>query len=98
MSRQPRLLRSSHSDPSGMMSPLFVAMCLAAAAGGKPNVVLIVADDQGYADIGYHNSTVLTPRIDQLARSGELLSCCTVCHVCRACALPWRSSFVLCAS
>lgn len=39
-------------------------------SSSKPNVLLIVADDQGYADIGYHNSTVLTPRIDALAKQG----------------------------
>ena len=36
----------------------------------KPNIMLIVADDQGYANIGYHNSTVLTPRIDAIANEG----------------------------
>ena len=58
-----------------------------AQAPGKPNVMLIVADDQGYANIGYHNSTVLTPRIDALARDGELqrLRCsgCVLCIVVR---------------
>ena len=62
---------------------LMLTMCLtdvlrtavAKSTAGKPNVVLIVADDQGYANIGYHNSTVLTPRIDQLARSGECRFC-----------------------
>ena len=37
----------------------------------KPNVMLIVADDQGYANIGYHNKSVLTPRIDALAAEGR---------------------------
>ena len=41
-----------------------------AAVAQKPNVLLIVADDQGYANIGYHNKTVLTPRIDALAADG----------------------------
>jgi hypothetical protein len=58
---------------------LMLTMCLtdavAKSTAGKPNVVLIVADDQGYANIGYHNSTVLTPRIDQLARSGGCRFC-----------------------
>ncbi len=46
-------------------------MTLAAVA--KPNVLFIVADDQGYANIGYHNSTTQTPKIDALAREGVIL-------------------------
>ena len=35
-----------------------------------PNVVVILTDDQGWGDIGYHNERVHSPRIDALARSG----------------------------
>jgi arylsulfatase A-like enzyme len=37
----------------------------------KPNILLIVADDMGYADLGIHGSRdVRTPHIDQLAKEG----------------------------
>jgi arylsulfatase A-like enzyme len=37
----------------------------------KPNILLIVADDLGYADIGIHGGkAVPTPNIDKLARKG----------------------------
>lgn len=37
----------------------------------KPNIVLIVADDLGYADVGYHGCRdVPTPHIDSIARAG----------------------------
>ncbi len=39
----------------------------------KPNIVIIVADDQGYADVSYnpyHQKEVHTPGIDALAKSG----------------------------
>jgi arylsulfatase A-like enzyme len=37
----------------------------------KPNILVIVADDLGYADIGIHGGkAVPTPNIDKLARSG----------------------------
>jgi len=36
----------------------------------KPNVILILSDDQGWADIGYNNPKVYSPHLDQLARSG----------------------------
>lgn len=37
----------------------------------KPNIVLIVSDDAGYADFGFQGSkTMKTPNLDKLARSG----------------------------
>ena len=41
----------------------------------KPNIVLIVADDMGWADVGYHNPILQTPAIDRLARTGVELDC-----------------------
>ena len=56
------------------------APAAAAAAGPtttkqrkQPNILLIVADDQGHAQVGYHNATTLTPRIDALAAAGVTL-------------------------
>ena len=40
------------------------------AADTKPNVVLLVSDDQGWGDVGYHNDEVNTPNIDQLVKDG----------------------------
>ncbi len=36
----------------------------------RPNVVLIMADDMGYTDIGCYGSEIETPRLDGLAKSG----------------------------
>ena len=36
----------------------------------RPNVLLMVADDLGWADVGYHGSPIKTPAIDRLAREG----------------------------
>ncbi len=42
-----------------------------AVAAEPPNIVLILADDLGYADVGYHGSKeVLTPHIDSIAKNG----------------------------
>lgn len=52
-----------------------LSICLVATsnAADKPNIVLIVADDLGNADLGYRGSKIMTPHIDALAKSGARL-------------------------
>ena len=38
----------------------------------RPNVVIIVADDLGWADVGFHGSNIDTPALDKLAREGAV--------------------------
>ena len=40
----------------------------------RPNILLIVADDLGYADLGVFGSEIPTPNIDALATNGMLLT------------------------
>ncbi len=41
----------------------------------RPNVVLIMTDDQGYGDLGFHgNSKIRTPNLDRLARHSVRLT------------------------
>ncbi|MBL8235858.1 MAG: arylsulfatase [Bryobacterales bacterium] len=40
------------------------------AAAPRPNIVLIMADDMGYSDIGPYGSEIPTPNLDSLARNG----------------------------
>ena len=45
-----------------------------ATADDRPNVVILLADDLGWADVGYHGGTQIdTPSIDRLAREGAQL-------------------------
>ena len=38
--------------------------------GKKPNIILILVDDMGFADIGCYGSEIETPNLDRLAREG----------------------------
>ncbi len=40
----------------------------------RPNIVFIIADDMGWADIGYHGSEIKTPVLDGLAKGGVRFS------------------------
>ena len=48
----------------------------------KPNVVLILADDMGWGDVGWHDSEIKTPHLDKLAASGTRLEQFYVQPVC----------------
>jgi Sulfatase len=49
---------------------------LAAQQGSpaKPNIVLIMADDMGYSDIGCYGGEIHTPHLDRLAAGGVRFS------------------------
>ncbi len=62
-----------------------------AAAAEHPNVVVILADDQGWGDLSIHGNTNLaTPNIDSLAHDGALFEHFYVCPVCS----PTRAEFL----
>jgi len=44
------------------------------AADKRPNILLIVADDMGYSDIGPFGGEIDTPNLDALARAGMLFT------------------------
>ncbi|MEP1210032.1 MAG: arylsulfatase [Rhizobiaceae bacterium] len=56
----------------------------------KPNVILILADDLGFADLGVTGSEIRTPNIDGLAEQGVLL---TAMYNCARCC-PTRASLL----
>src|SRR4051794_18640747 len=88
--------------PPAWRTPAAVAAALAALAGpqdlwaagrapSRPNVLLVITDDQGYGDLGVHGNRVLkTPNLDRLARGGVRL---TDFHVSPVCA-PTRASLM----
>jgi len=57
------------------------------SAGKRPNILLLVADDLGYADLGVYGGDIDTPNLDSLARAGIQF---TNYHVAPTCS-PTRS-------
>jgi len=56
----------------GVVNPL--SSCSEKPAG-KPNIIIVLADDLGWADVGYNGNRCLeTPHIDKLAREGIFFS------------------------
>ena len=52
---------------------LFALFCAAPllATAAKPNIILVMADDQGWGDMGYMGHKVLkTPVFDEMAKTG----------------------------
>src|SRR3954451_14828077 len=43
-------------------------------AAKRPNIILIMADDMGFSDIGCYGSEIATPNLDRLARNGTRLT------------------------
>jgi arylsulfatase A-like enzyme len=57
----------------------------------RPNIVIILADDQGWGDLSINgNSNLSTPKVDTLARDGALLERFFVCPVCA----PTRAEYL----
>ncbi len=65
---------------------------LSAADAPRPNVLVIVSDDQGYADAGFQGSKdVPTPNLDALAKSGVR---CTSGYVSHSFCSPTRAALL----
>ena len=53
-----------------LASLLILITALTAQADDRPNIVLIMADDLGFSDIGCYGSEIPTPNLDSLAGNG----------------------------
>jgi arylsulfatase A-like enzyme len=70
---------------------LFIVIsCTQKQEPAKPNIVLILADDMGYSDIGCFGSEIQTPNIDKLAAEGLMMT--SMYNAARCC--PSRASLM----
>lgn len=69
---------------------LLATLCLSKCQTTKPHILLIIADDFGYNDIGYHGSEIKTPNLDKLAGEGVKLENYYVQPICT----PTRSQLM----
>ena len=64
-----RLLITSTIGAAAFIAPI-TDNANAASQPPRPNVVLIMADDMGWSDIGCYGSEIDTPNLDRLAAGG----------------------------
>lgn len=75
----------------GAAGALVAAQGMAQSTQDRPNVVVILADDQGWGDLSLHGNVNLeTPNIDSLACDGVMFDRFFVCAVCA----PTRAEFL----
>jgi arylsulfatase len=57
---------------AGALTPLFMVGCANnnANKGARPNILLMMADDMGYSDIGCYGGEINTPNVNKLADDG----------------------------
>ncbi len=62
-----------------LTATLLITLCLsprciaAEERKASPNILLLIADDMGWRDVGYHDSDIRTPHLDKLAKTGVRL-------------------------
>ena len=81
------------SRPLLLLRTVLAAMAATAAlaaAATRPNVLLILADDLGFSDLGCYGGEIPTPAIDRLAAGGVRFSACYTSARC----CPSRASLV----
>lgn len=70
-----RFIKLSGFVAAGAVASAYTHSLAVPAEDRRPNIVLLVADDLGWNDVGYHNSAINTPHIDELVRTGVELDC-----------------------
>lgn len=54
----------------GLLTALFFGASVTSAEPARPNILLILADDLGFSDLGCYGGEIATPNLDALAKDG----------------------------
>ena len=72
------------------IAPLFLQCSSTGEPSEKPNIILILADDMGYSDLGCTGAEIPTPNLDRLAANGMMMP--NFYNAARCC--PTRASLI----
>lgn len=81
-----------------LLTILVVCLIVFIGSTKPPHIVLILADDLGWGDVGWHNSDLKTPHLTKLAKQGVILNqfySQPICTASRAALLSGRYPFKL---
>lgn len=90
LTQQRMRLRSAARWLGSVLALLVGTAAAAAPTASTPNIVLIVADDLGYSDLGSFGGEIATPNLDRLASEGLRMTQFYNCSVCN----PTRAGFL----
>jgi len=84
-------MRTPHLVFALLLASIALTAPSRAAEQKKPNILIILADDEGWGDLAINgNTNVATPHIDSLGAAGAMLQHFFVCPVCS----PTRAEFL----
>ena len=55
---------------SAILLAIFFSASSSQGAAKRPNIIIMMADDMGFSDIGCYGSEIKTPTLDKLATNG----------------------------
>ena len=74
-------MRFQRNNCSILVVLLFGTISLLAQSK-QPDIIIFLADDLGFADVGFNGSDIQTPNIDRIAKEGVVLDQFYACPVC----------------
>jgi len=65
-----------------LFGSMFISQAKDKAKNNKPNILILLADDLGFGDVGFNGSEIQTPNIDRIASEGVRLNQFYACPMC----------------
>ena len=90
MFQRPTTLTTMKTSPLAAAAALLSLLTATTLAASRPHIVMIVADDLGWADVGWRDPDMVTPNLDSLVSEGVNLTNAYVQPLCS----PSRAAFL----